>query len=338
MVAFHDLRRVTHIQGLRRHANDLEVQIHAHGKIRAVEKSRSTLLHQVLHVVQLAIPTGRADDHARSGARAGRDVFQHRRRRGEVDHAIHATQLFFRQRAGICIFLIVQRQNRVAALPRDLHHQRTGLPAPQQHKVHRFSVSPNISGSASVKKQVSSFWIGSGTSASSITKLMLISEAPCEIMRTLIPETAPKTFAAMPCVPRIFSPTRQTIALRPSYFTSARLRRSAAIAGIASFESTVTETLTSEVGTISTGHLCRANTSKMEARNPCAISMRVATMSTMVIRFLAAMALKVLRLGGMRAVMRVPSFFGLREFSTSTGMFFCTAGSSVAGCNTLAPK
>ena len=66
--------------------------------------------------------------------------------------------------------------------------------------------------------------------------------------------------------------------------------------------------------------------------------MRVATTSTMVMRFLAAIALKALRQCGARAVMRVPSFCGLREFSTCTGMFFWMAGSSVAGCSTLAPK
>ena len=41
---------------------------------------------------------------------------------------------------------------------------------------------------------------------------------------------------------------------------------------------------------------------------------------------------------GERAVMRVPSFEGLREFSTRIGIFFFTAGNMVAGCRTLAPK
>ena len=62
-----------------------------------------------------------------------------------------------------------------------------------------------------------------------------------------------KTLAAIPGVLRIFSPTMQTMALRPSYLTSASLPRSAAMAAIDSLESTVTETLTSEVETMSTG-------------------------------------------------------------------------------------
>ena len=79
-------------------------------------------------------------------------------------------------------------------------------------------------------------------------------------------EAAPKTCAAIPFWPRMFSPTMQISAFRPSYFTSANLRRSAAISGRRSFESTVSETLTSEVDTISTEHLWRSNTSKTAFR------------------------------------------------------------------------
>ena len=43
------------------------------------------------------------------------------------------------------------------------------------------------------------------------------------------------------------------MALRPSYFTSASFARSAASAGMDSLESTVSDTLTSEVETTSTG-------------------------------------------------------------------------------------
>ena len=36
--------------------------------------------------------------------------------------------------------------------------------------------------------------------------------------------------------------------------------------------------------------------------------------------------------------MRVPGASGRREFRISTGMLFSMAGSTVAGCSTLAPK
>src|SRR5579885_2789205 len=123
-----------------------------------------------------------------------------------------------------------------------------------------------------------------------------------------------KTLAAIPGMLLMFSPTMQTIALRLEYFTSASLARSAAIAAIDSLESIVTETLTSEVETMSTAQRCAANTSKILLRKPCAMSMRVATTSTTVMRFLAAIALKIFLLLGAVAVILVPSHFGLREF------------------------
>src|SRR5258707_14053065 len=129
------------------------------------------------------------------------------------------------------------------------------------------------------------------------------------------------TLAAIPGVLLMFSPTRQTMALRPSYFTSASLAKSAAMAAMDSFESTVTETLTSEVETMSTGQRWLAKTSKILLRKPCAMSMRVATMSTTVMRFLAAMALKMFLLSGAVAVIRVPSFFVLRELRISMAIF-----------------
>ncbi len=61
-------------------------------------------------------------------------------------------------------------------------------------------------------------------------------------------------------------------------------------------------------------------------------------MSMIVSFFLAAMLLNGLAQGGAIAVILVPSFSALREFSTQTGMLFCTAGRIVAGCSTLAPK
>jgi len=38
------------------------------------------------------------------------------------------------------------------------------------------------------------------------------------------------------------------------------------------------------------------------------------------------------------ATTRVPVEFGRREFNTTTGIFFWTAGRIVLGCNTFAPK
>ena len=73
----------------------------------------------------------------------------------------------------------------------------------------------------------------------------------------------------------------QTIAMLGSRFTSAKLRRLWTMSSSRFELSTVTETLTSEVGHV-TGVLNRSNTSKSRLRKPCAISMRLEVMSTTV--------------------------------------------------------
>src|ERR1700688_153149 len=154
------------------------------------------------------------------------------------------------------------------------------------------------------------------TSSSSITNVKLISDAPCEIIRIFLSTSLPNTNAATPGLSRKLSPTRQIIGLRPSYFTSPSVLRSAARAGMALLESTVSETLTSDVETTSTATLCRSKASNIARKNPCASSIRGAATSTIVMRFFTAIALKIFFPCGARAVIFVPSQEGLREFST----------------------
>ena len=76
----------------------------------------------------------------------------------------------------------------------------------------------------------------------------------------------------------------------------------------------MSDTLTSEVETTSTATRCRSKAAKIELKKPCASCMRGAATSTMVMRFLTAMALNEFRQRGVRAVIRVPSQTG-RRFS-----------------------
>src|SRR5260370_3777237 len=236
----------------------------------------------------MLVPAGGPHHHGNAGFGTANDVGDHRMRRGEIRHDVRLLKEIRRQPATVLVLLAAQRADFMPAIAGHLGPQSAGLPSSQHKNLHA-----NTPGSISEKNTSCSRATTAGTSASSITKLMLISEAPCEIMRIFTSPIAPNTLAAIPGVLRMFSPTRQTIALRPSYFTSAMRARSAAIAAMDSFESTVTETLTSEVETMSTGQRWLAKTSKMLLRKPWAMSMRVATTSTTVIRFLAAMALKV---------------------------------------------
>src|SRR5579864_4321161 len=242
------LRPISQRHRRRRCFGHVEKNIHPDRKIRAVQESGALLLHKFTDIVQSRTPAGGANHHAFPRTRAGFNILDRRRRRGEINDHIDAGKPLFRQRGSIRVFRAAHRAHIVAALLGDLSNQRAGLALSQHQDLH-FAASPKISGSGSLKKARCRLSIALGTSSSSITKLIFISDAPCEIMRTFMSGIAPKTLAAMPRVPRIFSPTRHTIALRPSYFTSASCFRSAAIAGIDSFESTVSETLTSDVET-----------------------------------------------------------------------------------------
>jgi len=141
------------------------------------------------------------------------------------------------------------------------------------------------------------------------------SDAPCEIIRIFLSFSSPKTSAATPGLSRRLSPTRQTMALRPSYFTSASLARSAA----------APDCLIRIYGQRN-AHLRRRDYIDRNLvpvkgledrrRKAWASSMRGAATSTMVMRFFAAMALKMFFICGARVVIFVPSHDGFIEFST----------------------
>ncbi len=86
------------------------------------------------------------------------------------------------------------------------------------------------------------------------------------------------------------------------------------------------------------GHLWRSNASKIALRNPWASSMRGAATFTIVIRFLAAMALKMFLQCGARAVI-LRAFTGrISGIQHVDGNVFLDRGQHVAGCRTFAPK
>jgi hypothetical protein len=101
----------------------------------------------------------------------------------------------------------------------------------------------------------------------------------------------------------------------------------------------VSDTLTSEVATASTTTWCRSKASKMARRKPDAPSMRAEVMRTRVIPILCATALiPAPAAAAPAASMRVDADSGAMELHTRTGMPRSTAGCSVRGCSTLAPK
>src|ERR1019366_3561447 len=133
---------------------------------------------------------------------------------------------------------------------REFERRRHGYATPAQ-PAYTSSPTAETGSCSSGKKCACSACTARTASLSSITKLMLISEAPCETMwmLTFALATAWKTSAQMPMRPRMLSPTRQTIALPLSTSTTPSGLKSFTSAFTSRDPSIATETLTSEVFT-----------------------------------------------------------------------------------------
>ena len=107
------------------------------------------------------------------------------------------------------------------------------------------------------------------------TKLMFNTDAPCEIIRILTSRIALNARADTPDVDLIFSPTKLINAFEFSADTSENSRSSLRIESRFAVLSMVSDTLTSDVETTSTGVSKRSKTSKMRRRNPWAINIRL---------------------------------------------------------------
>src|ERR1700688_1995442 len=344
VVAFEDLPTVIVLQRCGGGPCRLQKNAHADREVCRTDQCDALSFNQFSDSIDFAVPARRSNHHILACLSTGFDVIDYASRGGEINHHVDFALFFWGKGFGVPILRCARDLSIVSPLARYLRHQRTGLAAAKDKDVHlnlHYTArqnQANTSGSNSAKNVPCRRWMTSFTSSSSITNVRLISDAPCEIIRIFLSTSLPNTSAATPGLSRKLSPTKQIIALRPSYFTSASLARSAARAGMALLESTVSETLTSDVETTSTATLCRSKASNIARKNPCASSIRGAATSTIVMRFFTAIALKIFFPCGARAVIFVPSHDGLREFSTYTGIFFCIAGSTVAGCSTLAPK
>ena len=153
-------------------------------------------------------------------------------------------------------------------------------------------------------------------------------------MRTLMHFSAPRTRAATPGVSGVFyrQPHKQSAQVLPQWTPRWKGSSSARISESRAALSMVSETLTSEVETISTGVSIGRIFQKSAAKNPCAPSIRVERIFTTVIPRLQVTDLSMLLHGTASATILVPGgASGRREFKIHTGMFFSFAGSTVAG-------
>src|SRR5229473_66026 len=177
MMPLHDAAAITVLERRSKRLNRLEKEIHAHGKIRPVEQCRFAFEYQFAHAVQMLVPAGGPHNNGNTRFGAADDIRNRRMWRGKVNDHVNLLQQFRRESAAVLVFLAGQRADIVTAFFGDFRGQRSGFSASQHKDVHA-----NTSGSVSLKKVRCRRETTCGTSASSITKLILISEAPCEIM------------------------------------------------------------------------------------------------------------------------------------------------------------
>jgi hypothetical protein len=116
--------------------SEAEELLHADGKIGSVEQRSAALDCQRLHVRQVRVPAGSAND---DGAAQGQDsahVFKGCFRIGEVDDYVDAGQVGAVESGGCLIFMDVERAHAVAPFASHLRDQTAGFPFAEDENEH----------------------------------------------------------------------------------------------------------------------------------------------------------------------------------------------------------
>src|SRR5450755_224843 len=95
-----------------------------------------------------------------------------------------------REPCSILVYVGVDILRLMSPLAPYFSDQRPGLAGAEHQQFEWAAIQSNTSGSTSAKNLVCNRRTASGTSVSSTTNVRLISDAPCEIMRTLMSPTA----------------------------------------------------------------------------------------------------------------------------------------------------
>jgi hypothetical protein len=116
--------------------HQVEKQIYAYRKIRAVHESGILSFHFGPDFGNLLIPSGRADNHVLAGPDAGMNVLDDTVGSGEVYDRIERGEAVSRKRARASVIGGAQYFDVMAALARDLRGERTGLACAEEENFH----------------------------------------------------------------------------------------------------------------------------------------------------------------------------------------------------------
>src|SRR5947209_9214956 len=155
-------------------AQHLEHEVHADAEVASPNENGVGIFHLLLDFMKVSMPSGGADNEGKALGGAMLDVLERGFRSGEVDGDVEVGS-----NGRACeIIGASDGADFVTTLCRDLRSEAAGLSATDDKHLHA-----NTAGSTSEKNLRWSWVTARGTSDSSMTKLMFISEAPCEIMR-----------------------------------------------------------------------------------------------------------------------------------------------------------
>src|SRR5690242_4869787 len=228
-------------------ANYAQEHIHSYREVGTPHQRAAIRLHGCTHLIHVFQPTCGTHHYRQFHRSQPLDIAGHRLGRRKLDRHIRTRSL------GEIVADIDRHNRREPILRRELLDQPSHLSVTDNRQFHGSCSYSKAAGSGFVKNS----WCSDSTalfrSAAATTRLIFSSDAPCEIIRTFMFLSAAKARDATPGVCRMLSPTMHTMAWLSSTVTSANSSISLVIAGRELVLSMVSETLTSEVASMSTG-------------------------------------------------------------------------------------
>ena len=136
VMALQDVAPIAVLQGRGGGRDGLEEDIDSQRKVRGKDEAGPGPIDPLAHLRHVVIPAGGSDNHIGARAGAGLDVFEHRMRRGEIDHRIHSRQGSPGERGPVRVLIDLDDLHAVSAFTGDAGHHRSGFARSKKYQVH----------------------------------------------------------------------------------------------------------------------------------------------------------------------------------------------------------
>src|SRR5580658_1208533 len=136
VMALENLTGIIVAQGGGGGAGDVEEEIHAYGKIRAIDESGALLRDQGADTIDFRVPAGCAHDHILASFQAGFDVGEDAVRSGEVDNGVDVAEVFRRECSAGDVLFGAGDADVMLAFGGNFRCERSRFSAAEDKKVH----------------------------------------------------------------------------------------------------------------------------------------------------------------------------------------------------------